>query len=65
MKRTKNSAYNPNGVILHEGSDVVVIATGLKAKSANAKTGGMVQVYILMRGLSSRIVAVADSRGRG
>ena len=52
MKRTKNSAYNPNGVILHESSDVVVIATGLKAKSANAKTGGMVQVYILVRDMS-------------
>ena len=40
---------NPNGVILHESRDIVVIATGLTVKSHNAKTGGMVQVYILRR----------------
>lgn len=42
-----------NGVILYEGPSmldgqpIVVIATGLKTASTNAKTGGMVQTYIL------------------
>lgn len=42
-----------NGVILYEGpsmldgAPIVVIATGLKTASTNAKTGGMVQTYIL------------------
>lgn len=45
--------YNPNGLILWEGpsridgSKVVVIATGLSGRSANAKTGDMVQTWIL------------------
>jgi hypothetical protein len=51
-KENRMLAHNKNGVILHEGSDVVVIATGLAADSQNTKTGGMVQVYILMRELS-------------
>lgn len=43
----------PGGAILYEGpslldgAPVVVIATGLKSKSTNSKTGGMVQTYIL------------------
>lgn len=42
-----------NGVILYEGPSkldgqpIVVIATGLKTGSTNAKTGAMVQTYIL------------------
>jgi len=42
-----------NGVILYEGpsqldgAPIVVIATGLKQVSTNAKTGAMVQTYIL------------------
>lgn len=42
-----------NGVILYEGpsqldgAPIVVIATGLKQASTNAKTGAMVQTYIL------------------
>lgn len=44
---------NPNGLILwegpsqHDGSPIVVIATGLKAGSTNSKTGAMLQTYIL------------------
>jgi len=44
--------HNKNSVILHEGEDIVVIAAGLKTSSQNTKTGGMLQVYILMRDLS-------------
>jgi hypothetical protein len=40
-----------NGCILHESIDLVVIATGFKAKSTNEKTGGMIQIYILHRTL--------------
>jgi len=40
---------NKNGVILEETKDIVVIAVGLQSKSTNAKTGGMIQVYILYR----------------
>ena len=39
----------PNGYILHEASDIVVIATGFTRKSANPKTGDMIQVWILAR----------------
>jgi hypothetical protein len=35
------------GASLIDGAPIVVIATGLERKSANAKTGGMVQTYIL------------------
>lgn len=40
---------NKNGVVLEERGNRVVIATGLTKKSSNAKTGGMVQIYILHR----------------
>lgn len=36
-----------NGVVLWESEDVVAIATGLARPSANAKTGPMVQTWIL------------------
>lgn len=40
----------PAGYLLHEDSDIVIIATGLGAKkSANPKTGDMVQVWVLPR----------------
>ena len=45
------SQYNQNGVVLQESGDVVVIATGIKSRSSNTKTGGMVQLYILHRHL--------------
>ena len=51
----------PNGVVLHEGAEIVVIATGLAAKSQNTKTGGMVQLYILMRELSPLAAVNAGS----
>ena len=40
---------NPNGLVLFETADVVCIATGCKASSANAKTGGMIQVWFLYK----------------
>lgn len=48
----------PNGVVLFEGpsridgEDIVVIATGLKGKSGNPKTGHMVQTWILRADVS-------------
>jgi len=47
-----------NGVILYEGPSkldgkpIVVIATGIRNKSANAKTGAMVQTYIIRSDVS-------------
>ena len=47
------SKFNKNGLVLWrgrsriDGSHIVVIATGLKNKSANGKTGVMVQTWIL------------------
>lgn len=38
-----------NGYVLFQDAFRVVIATGFRSKSANAKTGGMVQVWILTR----------------
>jgi hypothetical protein len=65
--------YNTNGVILQESADIVVIATGLRSKSSNSKTGGMIQVYILYRhesplmairyGLDSTICGECPHRG--
>jgi len=43
---------NTNGVILHEDAERVIIATGLKTSSQNTKTGGMIQLYILVRDVS-------------
>lgn len=46
------------GVILYDGPSkldgkpIVVIATGLKAKSTNAKTGAMVQTYVIRSDIS-------------
>lgn len=48
----------PNGVVVYEGpsridgAPIVVIATGLKGSSRNAKTGGMVQTWILRQDVS-------------
>lgn len=41
--------YNKNGYVLHEDDNIAVIATGFKAASTNAKTGAMVQIYIILR----------------
>tara|TARA_R110000868_G_scaffold186733_2_gene429207 strand:- start:3 stop:746 length:744 start_codon:yes stop_codon:yes gene_type:complete len=40
---------NTNGYVLHEDDTIAVIATGFKAASTNAKTGAMVQIYIILR----------------
>ena len=43
----------PNGLVLYHGPsrinrrEIVVIATGLRRKSRNRKTGKMVQIWIL------------------
>lgn len=48
----------PNGIILFEGKSkingraIVVIATGLKEKSNNSKTGNLVQTWILCKNIS-------------
>lgn len=50
--------FNPNGVVLYrgpsaiDGKPIIVIATGLKGKSANSKTGAMVQTWILAADVS-------------
>lgn len=49
---------NPTGFILYrgpsliDGSPIVVVATGFARRSANAKTGDMVQTYILADGVN-------------
>jgi len=40
---------NRNGFVIHEDDNVAVIATGFTAASTNAKTGAMVQIYIILR----------------
>lgn len=42
----------PNGYILVETADKVVIATGFERSSENPKTGNMIQVWILARHVS-------------
>jgi len=42
----------PNGYVLDETDETVVIATGFARKSANPKTGDMIQVWILLRNLN-------------
>lgn len=42
----ENSA---NGYVLHEDAQRIVIATGFQRKSKYAKTGNMIQVWILVR----------------
>lgn len=49
MEQGKSIANRPNGAILHETPQIIVIATGLSRKSNNPKTGGMIQVWILNR----------------
>lgn len=47
------TTMKPTGVVLYEGPSqldgqpIIVVATGLRSKSTNSKTGGMVQTYIL------------------
>lgn len=43
------------GPSLLDGAPIVVIATGLKVKSENAKTGAMIQTYILRSGVSPTV----------
>ena len=46
--RTKS----PNGYVIHEDSDRVIIATGFTTKSKNAKTGDMIQIWILVKSVN-------------
>lgn len=57
------SPRKPNGYILHEDSSRVVIATGFRRKSANRKTGSMVQIWVLVRS-EDPLQAVASGRDR-
>tara|TARA_Y100001001_G_C8012723_1_gene310299 strand:- start:3652 stop:4389 length:738 start_codon:yes stop_codon:yes gene_type:complete len=49
---------NPNGLVVYEGPSrldnkpIVVVATGLKQNSTNAKTGAMIQTYILRQDIA-------------
>lgn len=38
-----------NGYVIYEDTFRVVIATGFKTKSANIKTGNMIQIWILVK----------------
>lgn len=40
---------NKNSLVIHETEKIVVIVAGLKTKSINTKTGGLLQVYILVK----------------
>ena len=42
------------GPSLLDGQQIVVIATGMKAKSSNGKTGSMIQTWILLRDMDPR-----------
>jgi hypothetical protein len=41
----------PNGMILHETHDIVIIITGLTKASTNIKTGDMAQIYTLIKNI--------------
>lgn len=51
----------PNGTIIYtgpsrlDGAEIVVIATGLEAKSRNEKTGAMIQTWILRTDIAPKI----------
>lgn len=57
-KRTTSKTVKPNGFVIYrgpsmlDGQPIVVIATGLKTKSNNEKTGAMVQTWILRDDIS-------------
>ena len=42
------------GSSLLDGQQIIVIATGIKSKSSNGKTGGMIQTWILLRDIDPR-----------
>lgn len=50
----------PNGIVLFEGKSllngrmIVVIATGLKEKSSNGKTGNLIQTWILCKNITPK-----------
>ena len=56
----------PNGYVIYDGPSawdgkrIVVIVTGIRSKSANRKTGGMVQTYIIRPDVSP-LAAVYES----
>jgi len=45
--------------IIHENSKIVVIGTGLERKSQNAKTGDMLQIFIMLKDVNP-VQAVTD-----
>lgn len=60
MSKQRPRTRKPNGVILWEGpsrldgAPIVVIATGLRKRSGNTKTGAMVQTWILRADVEPR-----------
>jgi hypothetical protein len=63
--------FNKNGVIFYrgrsllDGSPIVAVATGLASKSANGKTGNMVQTWILPDTATPPHVAVKTGTDKG
>jgi hypothetical protein len=64
VKRRAKAKGKPNGVILYrgrsllDGSPIVVVAVGLKTKSKNKKTGGMIATYVLADGEENPLTAM-------
>jgi len=65
---TKAKGFNANGFVLYEGpsmldgSPIVVIATGFKAKPGNAKTGDMIQTWIMRADLHPVVALDGEDR---
>jgi hypothetical protein len=52
MAKLQNGAILWQGASLIDGAPIVVIATGIKRKSQNAKTGAMIQTFIIRSDVS-------------
>ena len=70
LSRKSRAAQKPNGVVIYEGPsrinprvEIAVIATGLRQSSANAKTGAMVQTWIIVKDTNpfAALVSRADA----
>lgn len=46
-RRRATKARRPNGYVLFQDKEIVIIATGFREKSRNSKTGNMIQIWIL------------------
>jgi hypothetical protein len=60
--------FNPNGYVVYDGPSqldgerIVMIATGFKDSSDNAKTGGMIQTWILRSDVHPVVALEGDDR---